>query len=481
MSALLRPKIIADNAQYLPEKWNHAVPKPALEEYEATALHNIMSALVNRPRVRTIVEQAMAAVCSALGVKVPLKKSQNKANLAATKLIQAEPDEQALAEFSVSNTPEDRAENIMDEDEWNGLSDHLSNNNESGEEFDSDSDNQNIDELTAEKRALKNFNAKLTDPSESNTEEQSSSFSQSLSAEDAESIDSYALEEEEQAVGLYEDRIAGSESCDDEEFDESAFAKLTEKYRGIETVKYDDISSSVHGSPVTLDKGEDYTFLKSDSDSNTEGFFREGKNSLSPPRKMKKTDQKTKTGVGTVMNREILKSHLPSLMGGYISGSESEASEIDVAPVFRKNKRGQRARQKIWELKYKDKAKHVVKAKKQEKKNDRNKGWDFRRGAVEDGEEERGVWKKGQKPWSKKRGGKDASTVMSGREEMKVAADHGKESKMNDNTNKVKTKREPSWSRRDNEGKLHPSWEAKKQAKEKQANTAFQGKKMVFD
>ena len=35
---------------------------------------------------------------------------------------------------------------------------------------------------------------------------------------------------------------------------------------------------------------------------------------------------------------------------------------------------------------------------------------------------------------------------------------------------------------RDDEGALHPSWEARKKAKEKdQQNAAFQGKKIVFD
>ncbi len=60
---------------------------------------------------------------------------------------------------------------------------------------------------------------------------------------------------------------------------------------------------------------------------------------------------------------------LPSLMGGYISGSES-ASDIDVAPPTRKNRRGQRARQAIWEKKYGEKAKHHQKA-----KDTRNSGW----------------------------------------------------------------------------------------------------------
>ncbi|KAK9452999.1 Bud-site selection protein [Dipodascopsis uninucleata] len=57
---------------------------------------------------------------------------------------------------------------------------------------------------------------------------------------------------------------------------------------------------------------------------------------------------------------------LPSLHGGYLSGSEDDDIEDDdvardaVAPA-RKNRRGQRARQKLWEKKYGKEAKHLQK------------------------------------------------------------------------------------------------------------------------
>jgi len=134
---------------------------------------------------------------------------------------------------------------------------------------------------------------------------------------------------------------------------------------------------------------------------------------------------------------------LPSLtMGGYWSGSE-EASDIedDVAP--RKNRRGQRARQKIAELKFGTKAKHLQKG-----GGDRNSGWDARKGATSEGDRFKGH----------QRGGygnaRDQNRGPNPREKRRV---------------------------RDDEGKLHPSWEAAKKRKEEKAIPAFQGKKIVFD
>ena len=134
---------------------------------------------------------------------------------------------------------------------------------------------------------------------------------------------------------------------------------------------------------------------------------------------------------------------LPSLMGGYISGSES-ASDVDMAPP-RKNRRGQRARQAIWEKKFKQEAKHLLKPA-------RDQGWDPKRGAVEGA---RTPWKRGiANPFSRPEGGaQDGSAPV--------------------------VPRKPRTT--DNAGPLHPSWEAKKKAEEKQQNVKFEGKKIKFD
>lgn len=137
-------------------------------------------------------------------------------------------------------------------------------------------------------------------------------------------------------------------------------------------------------------------------------------------------------------------SFIPSLtMGGYISGSGSDLDDdIDVAP--KKNRRGQRARQKIWEQKYKSKANHL-------KNQERSAGWDPKRGAV--GGERQPRFAKG------------ANSMPVGNRRRDVGAGS--------------TKKPP---RKDDSGPLHPSWEAAKRAKEKKAApVSFQGKKISFD
>ena len=142
-------------------------------------------------------------------------------------------------------------------------------------------------------------------------------------------------------------------------------------------------------------------------------------------------------------------SFLPSLtMGGYISGSGSEPeSDVDVAP--KKNRRGQRARQALWEKKFGQKAKHLQNTK-------RNEGWDPKRGATDVNDR---PGKKGGKFKDKRVGGKSTSVASKSSHGAEAAKKH-----------------------RDDKGPIHPSWEAAKKAKEKkESNAAFAGKKITFD
>ncbi|KAF2091503.1 Bud-site selection protein, partial [Saccharata proteae CBS 121410] len=153
---------------------------------------------------------------------------------------------------------------------------------------------------------------------------------------------------------------------------------------------------------------------------------------------------------------------IPSLsMGGYISGSDSEPEDIEEQVAPRKNRRGQRARQQIWEKKYGKGAKHVQEQEKKAKK-DRNAGWDPIRGATDGSKKTFG---RGQN------GGRDGGKVK--------FSSGGRGPKGPTDANAVEVvKRKP---KKDDEGKLHPSWEAKKKAKEKNQTVAFQGKKVTFD
>ena len=173
----------------------------------------------------------------------------------------------------------------------------------------------------------------------------------------------------------------------------------------------------------------------SDSDSDTIAIAR------APKLKTKSRSQLPET-------RPTASAFIPALShAAYISGSESEASDLDADIAPRKNRRGQRARQKIAEAKFGAGAKHVQKAA-------RDKGWDPKRGAI--GDEN-----------ARRRGGR--GPVMSGENAMPLGG-HRKEKKKGE---------------RDDKGELHPSWQAAKAVKEsKKLVIDLKGgaaKKVVFD
>ncbi|KAK8045209.1 Protein bud22 [Apiospora rasikravindrae] len=206
---------------------------------------------------------------------------------------------------------------------------------------------------------------------------------------------------------------------------------------------------------------------------------------------------------------------LPSLMGGYISGSESDASDVDVAPA-RNNRRGQRARQAIWEKKFKQEAKHLNKP-----KDSRDDGWDAKRGAV--GNEHGAPWKQGIKSAFEKRtkptepapegvhpdrqrnfnDSAPAPAVAPPKPARRNFDDAAAPPKLNRRALRdaalgraprsfdgPKPRFEPAVEaapkipakpKRDDTGPLHASWDMAKAAKEKMANAKFEGKKITFD
>lgn len=143
---------------------------------------------------------------------------------------------------------------------------------------------------------------------------------------------------------------------------------------------------------------------------------------------------------------------LPSLtLGGYISGSGSEIDDVDIAP--KKNRRGQRARQKIWEQKHGINAKHL-------QKQSSGTSWDPKRGAVEGNARQQGKFRRENRP----------------------VASHTAERESNAGSGSLNPTKGAKKTHRDDGGALHPSWEAAKKAKEKkEAPIAFQGKKITFD
>jgi hypothetical protein len=146
---------------------------------------------------------------------------------------------------------------------------------------------------------------------------------------------------------------------------------------------------------------------------------------------------KQTTKANSLREKPTSSAFLPSLSHAtYIAGSDSDASDLSADFAPRKNRRGQRARQKIAEAKFGAKAKHL-------EKEDRNAGWDPKRGAVG-----------GYGPLQS---GENA--IPLGRKEEK---------------------------KRDDKGELHPSWQAAKEAKERKmikidVGGKGVGKKVVFD
>jgi hypothetical protein len=161
-----------------------------------------------------------------------------------------------------------------------------------------------------------------------------------------------------------------------------------------------------------------------------------------------KLKSKSKPKAKAATQKVSTSAFLPSLShAAYFSGSESEAEDLDIDIAPKKNRRGQRARQKIWEQKFGDKAKH-------KQKEERNKGWDPKRGAVSDDRAGRGGRSRG--PASTGRG-----PVRSG-----------------ENMTELGPRKT---TKRDDTGALHPSWLAAKAAKEKKMLAKPQGTKIVFD
>ncbi|PYH44157.1 BUD22 family protein [Aspergillus saccharolyticus JOP 1030-1] len=169
----------------------------------------------------------------------------------------------------------------------------------------------------------------------------------------------------------------------------------------------------------------------------------EEEESDAPPSKKAKPAQKGSAKPATSTT------FLPSLMmGGYWSGSESEAEDIDAAePPKRKNRMGQQARRALWEKKYGAGANHV-KQQQQKAKKGRDNGWDPRKGAT------------------------DGNRVPIGKS--------GQGARGRPQHDGGRPQRGPAKKPQDDKP-LHPSWEAAKKAKEQKATAAFAGKKVVFD
>lgn len=237
---------------------------------------------------------------------------------------------------------------------------------------------------------------------------------------DEDSDDESDIESEE------EEQEEEGDHNEDEEFDENAFAE------------FDDLVGDSEGEEeeVELDQEIDYNQVTDEEPSEDGDEEEEGEADDFFVEDIKEKKEKKE------------KHKLPELAVGYYSGDEEEDKKHindklveEIVKPQRKNRRGQRERQKIWELKYGGGANHVKKAKEDRQKERERKQLEW---------EER----------ERKRQEKLANSIKDG-----SIASGGNSTPLGVKGNKQQ---------------VHPSWEAKKKQQEL-SSLKFEGTKKKFD
>ncbi|KAF4122717.1 BUD22 [Geosmithia morbida] len=448
-SSLLKVKSIASSPE-LPDQIRNGVSKPELPEEERVALHNVTSGLYNRKQVRDAVDRAIKVACTHLKVDPPGKGKKNARDVDEKKKEEVEKESKDGEEQEKpKRIPVRSKKQVSGEEEEETDFDGFDDGHEQADEEELGSDQEEArvstydallgsssDEDSGDDADLSRYE-KFRGTEKVNLDDISGSESEDGDESEDGEEDS---ELEEARISKYDTLLGDSDGSDDDD-DLSRY----EKFRGTEKVNLDDISSiSGSGSGSEADASDD-DGSDSDEDNDDVGSAPPAASPSPPPspppaKKTKKSNKVTATPRDTTF--------LPSLMGGYVSGSES-ASDVDV--VAPKKRRGQRARQAIWEKKYGASARHLAQQKKKGQKG-RDAGWDARRGAVDPADAgNRTPWKKGVvNPFSSGKGGHDKRPP-------------------------------PPPTKKDDEGPLHPSWEARKKKAESLKSVAFTGQKLVFD
>ncbi|KAF2649199.1 Bud-site selection protein [Lophiostoma macrostomum CBS 122681] len=260
-----------------------------------------------------------------------------------------------------------------------------------------------------------------------------------------EEVEVASSDEEGEAFKIFDARIAAPSSAEEDSDDSlseghrpPSIGDSQDEWEGFEDADEDSASDSTENSEAVVFR-KDLGRVNDDWSGGSEPDDSEEDHEPIPPPKAKAKEPATKASQSTF---------LPSLShAAYFSGTESEASDLDIDVAPKKNRRGQRARQKIWEQKYGEKAKHV-------QESERNKGWDPKRGAV-DG-----------RPGKGGRGGKGGPKTGRGPE------------RSGENATALGARKV---TKRDDSGPIHPSWQAAKAAKERKMVVKPEGKKIVFD
>ncbi|CAK7265035.1 hypothetical protein SEPCBS119000_001305 [Sporothrix epigloea] len=438
-----------------------------IKAYRTEDIHNVTSALYNRPFVRDAVVKAVRSMCQLLGVPLPERQSKgkrdnkDKSNETAAKGNTADKEIQQIRRAK-TDSPKASA----------------SGGDEEGDDSSEKADNIEYSEKDDEaiERELAKYDTLLggSGGEESATEDSGDSENDSDNGLNDDEVVAKLRAKYKAAVakGLWRDD--GNEISDEDEEDESEDEEDGESEDEFAGFSAEEEEESDQEEENIIDDFGDEVDNSSESESESDDDLR--------PRKRAATSSSSTGG-----------SHfLPSLMGGYVSDgddgsddggrratiADDEAAAERMLGGPRKNRRGQRARQAIWEKKYKLLAKHVLEAEKNEKpnvkkgkKDSKDKkgtsgGWDAKRGAVDASDAPRWMRRKmgltGRLgPVGGGNSGKNAQTSRNG------ASNSGSTKNLNANAQVS--------------GVLHPSWEAARKAKDKAQTAAFEGKKIVFD
>ncbi|ORY29535.1 Bud-site selection protein [Naematelia encephala] len=266
-------------------------------------------------------------------------------------------------------------------------------------------------------------------------------------------------------------RIAAS--SDEEESDEEG---VLQRQAGWESGSVSDIDQRPHGDNPQSEP-------ESESESESESTI-----ALPLPSSTKRPTPAKPTKSAKVSNvHEPITSStfLPTLSAGFTLGSDDSDPDLEYDPdgiigtskPERKNRRGQRARQAIWEKKYGRGAKHVVKAREtelQQGMNDHGHGHGHAQWGTDGGTRgERGG--RGGRGRGMDRGWGTRGGGISGR------GGFGSTGQTDSQPTSTVTRQPQSYSQPKTSTSLHPSWEAARLRKQKEMAAAPQATKIVFD
>ncbi|KFY48557.1 hypothetical protein V495_01240 [Pseudogymnoascus sp. VKM F-4514 (FW-929)] len=243
----------------------------------------------------------------------------------------------------------------------------------------------------------------------------------------------------------YEGRLGGSS---DDDSDSDSAEELKRPAKPVKrTIKSRGISVSVSGSDGEDEQEEWVLSDEEEDESGDDDDDNVIERSHSPPTREKKKQREPPKPLKPGSQ------FLPTLMGGYWSGSEESATDVEdeVAPAPRKNRPGQQARRAIWEKKFGKAANHVKNAPPPKEK---DVVWDAKLGAV--------------------------SSEGAGRGRGRAGFTRNKAQVTGENASELGPRKARGLGKKDDVGVLHPSWQAAKKAKEEKKAAKFEGKKVVF-